>query len=144
MTKISNPKFSIAIPAYNRGDYLRQTLKSCLAQTVQDFEVVISDNCSTENLQAIAESLHDPRIRYFRSDVPLVVAKNHERAVSLTVCEYVVCLHSDDLLLPNYLEEAGDALDHRIEAAAVYSSIAILTGSKMNGCRPIPELARFV
>jgi glycosyltransferase involved in cell wall biosynthesis len=57
------PKFSIAIPAYNRSDYLRQAIKSCLAQTTPDFEVIVSDDCSSEDLRAVGHDLRRLRRR---------------------------------------------------------------------------------
>ena len=134
------PKFSIAIPAYNRSDYLNQAVKSCLTQTAHNFEVIVSDDCSADDLRAVAESFHDPRVKYSRSEHRLGAAKNHQRAVALSQGQYVVNLHSDDILLPDYLEAAGRALDDCVEAAAVYSSMTYLTGSKVCGYTAVPKI----
>jgi glycosyltransferase involved in cell wall biosynthesis len=135
-----NPKFSIAIPVYNRPDYLRQAIRSALGQTACDFEIVVSDDCSTDNLCSVVSSFCDPRISYHRSTKNLGAAKNHQLSVSLSRGEYVVNLHSDDLLLPSYLEVAGRALDECREAAAVYSAMTYLVGSKIDGYYKMPRL----
>lgn len=135
-----NPKFSIAIPVYNRPDYLRQAIRSALAQTRSDFEIVVSDDCSTDDLRSVASSFGDPRITYYRSTNNLRAAKNHQLSVSLSRGEYIVNLHSDDLLLPSYLEVAGRALDEHPEAAAVYSAMTYLTGSTVGGYYKMPKL----
>ena len=99
-------KFTIAIPVYNRPEYLRQAIRSCLAQTVPDFEIVVSDDCSPDDLGSVVSSFGDSRISYHRSMERLGAARNHQLSVSLSQGEYVVNLHSDDLLLPTYLESA--------------------------------------
>src|SRR5579864_8942267 len=115
------PKFSIAIPAYNRSEYLGQAIRSALAQTTQDFEVIVSDDCSTEDLESVVASFHDSRLKYHRSKIRLGAARNHQTSVDLSCGDYIVNLHSDDLLLPNYLEVAAAELAARQNAAAVYS-----------------------
>ena len=124
-----NPKFSIAIPVYNRPEYLRQAIRSALGQTASDFEIVVSDDCSTDDLRLVVNSFGDARISYHRSARNLGAAKNHQLSVSLSRGEYVVALNSDDLLLPSSLEAAGRALDECREAAAVYKE----TLDRLNG-----------
>jgi glycosyltransferase involved in cell wall biosynthesis len=134
------PKFSIAIPAYNRRDYLEQAIGSSLAQTTPDFEVIVADDCSTDELSSVTKSFGDSRIKYHRSGDRLGAAKNHQRSVTLSQGEYIINLHSDDLLLPTYLEVAGQALDRCRESAAVYSSMAYLIESKITGCQMVPKV----
>jgi glycosyltransferase involved in cell wall biosynthesis len=134
------PKFSIVIPVHNRRDYLAQALASCMRQTVSDFEVVVSDDGSTDDLRSVADSFSDRRIRYVRSDERLGAAKNHQRAASLAAGEYVLTLHSDDFLLPHCLETAGEALDSCPAASAVYYSMTYLLGSKIEGFHSIPRI----
>jgi len=139
--KLSTPKFSVAIPVYNRSAYLRQVIASCLAQTTDDFEVVLSDDCSSEDLRAVAEPFRDPRIAYHRNEARLGATANHQRAVHLSTGTYVIALNSDDILLPNCLEVAGLALDERPHAAAVYFACAYLRNGKVNGVNLSPPVA---
>jgi glycosyltransferase involved in cell wall biosynthesis len=134
------PKYTIAIPVHNRLEYLKQAIRSSLAQTVSDFEVVISDDCSTDDLGSIVNSFNDPRIFYHRSEQRLGAARNHQLSVALSHGDYIVNLHSDDLLFPTYLEVAGHALDTCGEGAAVYSSMACLSGSKITGWNSVPKI----
>jgi len=135
-----NPKFTIAIPAYNLADYLRQAIRSCLEQTVYDFEIVVSDDCSVEDLGLVAKSFGDSRIKYYRNAERLRATKNFQRSVYLSQGEYIVNLNSDDLLLPTNLEVAGAALDRCGEAAAVYSAMMCLTGSTVTGWHSVPKV----
>lgn len=134
------PKYTIAIPVHNRLEYLKQAIRSSLAQTVSDFEVVISDDCSTDDLGSVVNSFNDPRILYHRSEQRLGAARNHQLSVALSHGDYIVNLHSDDLLFPTYLEVAGHALDARGEGAAVYSPMACLSGSKITGWNSVPKI----
>jgi glycosyltransferase involved in cell wall biosynthesis len=135
------PRFSIVIPVHNRRDYLVQALASCIRQTARDFEVVVSDDCSTDDLAAVVQSFADPRIRFERSSERLGAARNHQMAVTLARGEYVLTLHSDDFLLPQCLEAAGGALDANTAAAAVYYSMTYLVGSSIDGFHPVPGIA---
>lgn len=134
------PRFSVVIPVHNRSDYLAQALASCIGQTIGDFEVVVSDDCSSENLAAVVESCADSRVRYSRSEERLGAVKNHQRAVSLAQGEHVLILHSDDFLLPQCLEAAGEALDANPAAAAVYYSMTYLVGSRIEGFNTMPRI----
>jgi glycosyltransferase involved in cell wall biosynthesis len=135
------PKFSIVIPAYNRHRFLLESLASCQMQTVLDFEVVVSDDCSTEDLARVVEMFNDQRFRYSASSENLGAVANHQRAVSLASGSYVLILHSDDLILPDCLERAGQILDQNAAAAAVYFSQTYWNGNEVSGCHPIPDFA---
>jgi glycosyltransferase involved in cell wall biosynthesis len=136
-------KFSIVIPVYNRREYLRQAIASCLKQTAREFEVIVSDDCSSEDLREVTESFGDSRIKYYRSKSRLGAARNHQHAVSLSTGKYAIALHSDDLLLPECLELAGAALELNPAAAAVYFPCIHLSGLKLDGFSLVPTL-RFV
>ena len=67
MSSVTHPLVTIGIPTYNRGDgYLREALESALAQTYENLEIVVSDNCSTDNTGEVVEAYDDPRVSYFR------------------------------------------------------------------------------
>jgi glycosyltransferase involved in cell wall biosynthesis len=137
-----SPKFSIVIPVYNRREYLRQAIASCLKQTTPEFEIIVSDDCSSEDLRLVTESFDDCRVKYHRSESRLGAAKNHQHAVSLSSGIYAIALHSDDLLLPQCLEMAGAALDLNPAAAAVYFPCIRLSGLKLTGSSLVP-MVRF-
>ena len=59
-------RFTVGVPTYNRANYLPYTLSCLLQQTYRDFEVVISDNASTDNTADVVRQYNDPRIRYVR------------------------------------------------------------------------------
>ncbi|MDO8659007.1 MAG: glycosyltransferase family 2 protein [Candidatus Parcubacteria bacterium] len=92
---MKKPFFSIVIPTYNRASDLQFALYCILRQSFSDFEVVISDNCSTDNTKAVVQTLKNKKIRYSRAKKAVGNALNMERAIKMAQGEYVF-LHSDD------------------------------------------------
>ena len=103
---------SIGIPVYNGDKYLPHALDSLLAQSFKDFEIVISDNASTDGTAELCQAYRnkDPRIRYFRSDQNLGAAWNHNRVIELSSAPLFKWAACDDLHDPLYLERCVDAL----------------------------------
>ncbi len=93
MTK--RPFFSIVIPTYNRAKDLQFALFCIQRQTFRDFEVVISDNCSTDDTKQIVEQFEDKRIRYSRTEKTVWNSVNIERGIRLAKGTHIF-LHSDD------------------------------------------------
>ena len=65
------PYFTIAIPTYNRAAFLREAINSALNQTNLDFELIISDNASTDDTQTVVASIKDERLHYVRQPANL-------------------------------------------------------------------------
>lgn len=120
----SRPRVSIGIPVFNGGQTLRHTLDALLAQSFGDFEVVISDNASTDDTQEICEaySAADPRIRYWRNETNLGARANYNRVFELTQGEYFRWNGHDDWIAPTYLERCLEALHRDPAAVACYTA----------------------
>ncbi len=90
MTQGTAPLVSIGIPVYNGGKYLEETLDSILNQTFTDFEVIVSDNASTDNTREIVEAYaaKDPRVRYYRNAENIGAAPNYNRTFELSRGKY--------------------------------------------------------
>lgn len=108
------PHVSVGLPVYNGERYLAEALESLLAQDFGDFELVISDNGSTDATQEICRgySARDNRIRYLRSDVNRGVAWNWNRVFSESRGAYFRWAACDDLVAPEHLRRCVEALDH--------------------------------
>ncbi len=97
-------KFSVVIAVFNKEKYIAETLKSVLAQTFSDFEVVILNDGSTDNSEAEIAKFDDPRIRYFsQPNQGAGAARN--AAIAKARAEYIALLDADDHWYPFYLEE---------------------------------------
>jgi glycosyltransferase involved in cell wall biosynthesis len=122
MTK-KRPRASIGMPVYNGEKYVEKALDSILAQTYQDFELVISDNASTDNTEQICRSYArgDTRIRYYRNARNLGAPKNHNRVFELSTGEYFKWAAHDDVLAPEFLEKCVSVLDKDLSIVLCYS-----------------------
>lgn len=103
---MSCPKFSFVLPAF-KGRYLAESIKSILAQTVVDFELVIVNDCSPDDIAGIVADNTDDRIRYFENErniggTDLVAQWN--KSLSYACGEYVILATDDDIYEPNFLE----------------------------------------
>ena len=110
MTK-DGPLVSFCVPTYRRAAFISQTLASALAQTVDNIEVVVVDDCSPDNTAEVVKGFSDRRMRYIRNVENLGVPENLNRAMSLADGAYLVLLEDHDLLEPNYLEETLKIMD---------------------------------
>lgn len=102
-----NPFLSILITSYNREAYISEAIESVLSSTYMDFEIIISDDCSTDNTVAIALSYatKDNRVKVYVNEYNLGQFKNRNKAASLATGKYLKYLDSDDKFLPNGLEK---------------------------------------
>ena len=106
-------KFSITIPAYKQK-YLYEAIESCLAQTYKDFELIIVDDASPEDLKSVVDRFQDSRIRYYRNEKncgALHVVDNWNICLGYAKGDYVICMGDDDRLLPSCLEEYSKLID---------------------------------
>ncbi|WP_336973167.1 glycosyltransferase family 2 protein [Sphingobium aromaticiconvertens] len=133
MNDISTPLFSVVIPAYNRAHCLKETIRSVQEQSVQDFEIVIVDDGSKDDTQALIEGLSDPRIHYVRQDnAGANVARNH--GIRLARGKYVALLDSDDRFLPHHLQSAATLLGD--DRAAYFARVIVDRGTEQTFLKP--------
>lgn len=96
-------KFSICIPNYNYAKYIGRTIQSVLDQDFEDFEIIVSDNCSTDNSWDVINSFVDRRVKATRNRCNVGFAGNLDRAASRAAGDYLVMLSSDDMMRPGAL-----------------------------------------
>jgi glycosyltransferase involved in cell wall biosynthesis len=114
----SAPFVSVGLPVYNGENYIVEAVRSVLDQTVDDLELIIQDNASTDRTGDICRELQaqDNRIRYFRNPRNLGAAPNYNLAYSMARGRYFKWLAHDDRLQPSYLEATTAALETRPDA----------------------------
>lgn len=120
------PLVSICTPTYNRPEFLGRALRSCLAQTFQDFEIIVADNSANDLSEKVTQQLNDPRIRYFKNDRNLGPCGNTNRATSLATGKYIKFLMDDDLLKPRCLEKMAAALARNPTAGVAMAPMEII------------------
>jgi glycosyltransferase involved in cell wall biosynthesis len=106
------PVVSIGLPVYNGEATLRRALDALLAQDFTDFELIISDNASTDGTRAICEeyAARDERIRYHRNEKNLGAAANYNRVAELARGEFFRWAAHDDLCDPSHLKRCMQAM----------------------------------
>jgi glycosyltransferase involved in cell wall biosynthesis len=109
--RVNPPLVSICIPTYNRPEYVRRAVESCLAQTYPHFEVIITDNSTNDETAKAAKKWTDPRLRYYSNGGSIGTEASCNRAVSLSGGKYIKFLMDDDLLKPRCLELMVKALE---------------------------------
>ncbi len=105
---MTTPEFSVVIPTFNRSDLFPYAVHSALRQTFEDFEVVVSDNCSEDDTAEVARRFADPRIRYVRTPRHFVIADAWEFARKQATGRFIMMLSDDDALLRCALERFHD------------------------------------
>jgi len=126
MTIATSPKVSVCIPVYNGSDYIAESIDSVLAQTFKDFELIVCDNCSTDNTEEIVRSFNDSRIRYVRNQKNLGGVGNANRCLELASGEYISIWHHDDCMMPNNLERKVCLLDEHPGVGFVHSNLVLI------------------
>lgn len=115
-------RFSIAIPNFNYGHYLGETIESVLSQGDPDVEVVVSDNASTDNSVEVARAFDPERVKVFVNPTNVGFASNLDRAVGPTTGSHVILLSSDDVMRPGALRAYRRALESCADPADVVLS----------------------
>lgn len=113
VTREAVPRLSIGLPVYNGGDYVGLAIQSILAQTFTDFELIISDNASTDGTRRICEDFarRDKRVRYHRNEENIGATQNWYLVHRLSRAGYFASVAHDDLYEPTYMERCIEVLD---------------------------------
>lgn len=120
-------KFSILLPTLNRLEYLKLAVESVLRQDLDDWQLVISDNCSEQDIEGYAASLGDPRIVYRRTERRVPVTENWNRALAYSQGDYIVMLGDDDALLGGYLRRMDRTILEFQEPDVIYTKSLLFT-----------------
>src|SRR5690348_15865811 len=102
---MSTPRFTVVIPTRERDDCLRHSLRTCIEQDFDDYEIVVSDNCSSPETKQVVDEYACPRVRYVSADEPLPMCSNWELGISQARGEFVTVLSDDDGLMPYAFKE---------------------------------------
>ena len=101
----TNPVVSVIITTYNRAIYLKRAIKSVISQTFKNFELIIIDDCSTDNTEQVVNSITDDRIIYFKHKTNLGVHQARNNGIQMARGEFIGFLDDDDEWLPNKLKK---------------------------------------
>ncbi len=127
-TDVRRVQVSIGLPVFNGERYLKQALDSILSQTFQDFELVISDNGSSDSTELICREYAsaDRRIRYQQQTYTHAVTWNFRQVALLASGEYFLWVAADDTLVPTYVERCLEVLHQHPEVVLCYSKAIVM------------------
>jgi len=102
---------SIIMPSYNTGDFIGKSIKTVLAQTYENWELIIVDDCSSDDTESVVAGFDDKRIRYIKNQINSGAAVSRNRALCEASGKWIAFLDSDDLWLPEKLERQVDFME---------------------------------
>lgn len=121
-------KVSIGLPVYNGENFIDNAIQSILCQTFRDFELIISDNASTDNTEAICREYcaKDKRIKYYRNSNNLGASANYIQVFNLAKGSYFKWAAHDDICQPTFLAKCVEALDQDKSAVLAFTKVSVI------------------
>ena len=105
MNKKKFIKYSVLVPTYNKLEYLKYTIESVLTSNYQNFELIISNDFSTDGTEEYLSTINDNRVKIIKPPIKLTVTENYEFMLNFAKGEWVTILGDDDGLLPSFFEK---------------------------------------
>ncbi len=133
-SQVTAPTFSVIIPVYNRAAVLGDAIASVLAQSCQDFEIVVADDGSCDDPSSVIAQFCDPRIRFLRQENKGGGAARNA-AIDAAKGRFIAPLDSDDVFLPHHLEAMKTLLDGTTNTAG-YARILVDRGQGRTFLKP--------
>jgi hypothetical protein len=120
-----SPKLSIVIPTLNRSDLVRRAIESALAQTVDEIEIIVSNNGSTDNTQTILEQFDDSRLKIINHEMTMDACTHGNYLLSKVKGELFLGLSDDDYLEPDFAKRVISIFEERREILFAYTGCDI-------------------
>lgn len=117
---MSNPFFSVIIPSYNRAHLISKTIDFVLRQTYRDFELIIIDDASTDNTEAVVREFNDSRVIYYKNEKNLERSASRNKGIKLANGTFVCFCDSDDHWRENHLALLFDKIASKNNAVGMY------------------------
>ena len=132
-------KFSIILPVKNGGKYVKECVNSILSQSLQDFNLIVLDNCSIDGTLEWLQSLEDVRIKIIPSHKPLTIEENWGRIIDVQKNEFITLIGHDDILYPDFLKVVDNLINTYPGAALYHTHFNYIDakGDKIRSSRPM-------
>lgn len=123
-----NPRVAVGVPAYNGERYIATAIDSILNQTYSDFELIISDDASSDGTEEICRDYarRDQRVKYYRNEHNIGAGPNFNHAFELASTEYFKWAAQDDVVEPDFLRRCVTALDENPDAVLCQSLVGLI------------------
>jgi len=138
-------KYSIILPVRNGGEYVKACVNTILSQTLQDFNLLVLDNCSTDGTSEWLTSLQNEKIILFPADKPLTIEENWGRIKDISKNEFITLIGHDDLLYPDFLENIENLIKAFPAAGLYHSQFHFIDadGKVIRSSKPMPAFFTF-
>lgn len=123
---VRRPLVSVCIPTRNRARFVGDAIASVFAQTLQDFEIVVFDDASTDETATLVRRFDDGRVRYFRQPRQAGIPANRNSCLAMARGSYIAWLDSDDRYLPDMLATQASVLDAHPEVGLVHGGFEVI------------------
>ncbi len=129
MSSSNHPLVSIGIPTYNRANgNLLKVIERALGQTWQNVEVIVSDNCSTDQTPELVGAIKDPRLRYIRQESNVGPNNNFNYCLNQAKGEYFLLFHDDDMIDEDFIEACMSSLKLGQSVGAIFTGVRVIDG----------------
>lgn len=125
-----NPTVSIILPTYNRSHIIKSAIDSVLVQTYEDFELIIADDCSTDNTQEVIDSYSDNRIHYIKAEKNSGAASARNMGATIARGTYLAFQDSDTIWEKTKLKKQIDFLEHHPDISLVFHPFISIQGDQ--------------
>jgi len=125
---IETPLVTIGIPTYNRaaGGNLQRVIERALQQTYTNIEVIVSDNCSSDNTSDVVNSFDDSRLQYFPQSTNIGAVNNFNFCLDKAKGKFFLLFHDDDSVDPDFIETCLSSLEPGKDVGVVYTGIRVI------------------
>lgn len=120
------PLITVIIPSYNHSEYIGYTIRSILAQSLQDFELLIIDDNSSDNSEEVIKKFDDPRIKLITLKENLGICETSNICFEKANGKYLSIIASDDIMFPKNLEKKINFLEKNPRYGAVFSGVEVI------------------
>ena len=128
-----HPKVSVILPTYNRAGILKKSIQSVLNQSFYDLELIVVDDCSSDNTQSLISSVKDERLIYIKTPSNAGAAGARNFGIKHAAGEYIAFEDSDDIWHKDKLEKQLGLMDEHPECGMCYHKIAYDMGTNEHG-----------
>lgn len=123
---MENPFVSVLIASYNHEKFAKEAVESVLNQTYKNFELIIINDCSTDNTKKVIQSIHDPRIKFYSNKTNLGFMKTRNLLLKKAKGELIAFHDTDDVWLPEKLEKQINIMKNDPSISACFTAASII------------------